>query len=79
MQMQTFNQQGSSPASSGVFVYVGHSLPKFGVTNFNFETLSSTHIRLNWDPWPIDDEPINGFKVLFTYSIFNAFAIITSF
>lgn len=59
--MQTFNVQGSSSASEGVFFYVGHSLPKSRVKNAQIRVLSSTLINLQWLKWM--DEPINGYKI----------------
>lgn len=63
IQMQTFNQEGSSPSSEPVFAYVGFSVPKMSVNRLRAETLSSTQIRVSWDNWPQKDDPVSGFKV----------------
>ncbi|VDM39837.1 unnamed protein product [Toxocara canis] len=67
VQMQTFNEQGSSEPSAPLFVYVGYSIPKRRVVNVIAEPLSSTSIAVRWDPWiELSDDVISGFKIRYT-------------
>lgn len=67
VQMQTFNEQGSSEPSAPVFVYVGYSIPKRKVNSLVAEPLSSTSIAVRWDPWvELPDDVISGFKIRYT-------------
>ncbi|KRY55869.1 Protein sidekick -like protein, partial [Trichinella britovi] len=66
VQLQTFNQIGSSVASKPHFVYVAYSIPETAVTGLRAEPISSTEANVSWDPWPADASPINGFKVYYS-------------
>ncbi len=63
VQVQTFNQQGSSAPSAPVFVYVGYSIPKQNVSDFSAKSMSSTSIALRWSSWKDPDDVISGFKI----------------
>ncbi|TMS37371.1 hypothetical protein L596_004315 [Steinernema carpocapsae] len=62
--MQTTNSVGNSFSSYPKFVYVGYSVPKQQIEDLNGESLSSTSLRVSWNPWiEIDGDAINGYKV----------------
>ncbi|KRZ30000.1 Protein sidekick -like protein [Trichinella pseudospiralis] len=71
VQLQTFNQIGSSVASKPHFVYVAYSIPETAVTGLRAEPISSTEANVSWDPWPADASPINGFKVYYSKETFD--------
>uniref|UniRef100_A0A1I7W993 Fibronectin type-III domain-containing protein n=1 Tax=Heterorhabditis bacteriophora TaxID=37862 RepID=A0A1I7W993_HETBA len=61
--MRTFNNEGSSPFSPPVFIYVGYSIPKRKILNVLAEARSSSSISVQWDPWINDSDVISGFKI----------------
>ncbi|XP_052901229.1 protein sidekick isoform X2 [Anopheles moucheti] len=48
--LQPFNSQGSGPASSPVAVYVGEAVPIGEPLNIEGKAISSTEVRLSWNP-----------------------------
>ncbi|VDP48490.1 unnamed protein product, partial [Soboliphyme baturini] len=63
IQLQAFNQLGSSPPTDAQFVYVAYAVPANAVTGLRGEALSSTELKILWDLWPSSWEPIIGFKI----------------
>ncbi|KAK0397791.1 hypothetical protein QR680_002272 [Steinernema hermaphroditum] len=62
--VQTVNSFGNSVSSRPKFVYVGYSIPKQRVEGLTGESISSTSLRITWDPWKEKDgDAINGYKV----------------
>ncbi|GMR45684.1 hypothetical protein PMAYCL1PPCAC_15879 [Pristionchus mayeri] len=61
VQLRSTNAEGSSPASTPSFVYVGFAVPKATVSGLLVEPLSSTSLAVRWDALPRDQ--ITGYKV----------------
>lgn len=67
VQVQSFNEQGSSMPSSPVIVYVGYSIPKQKIANIVAEAVSPTSIAVSWDPWVNHpDDVISGFRIRYS-------------
>ncbi|KFD51708.1 hypothetical protein M513_07404, partial [Trichuris suis] len=65
IQLQTFNRVGSSHPSRPQFVYVGYTVPVSPVAGLRAEPVTSTEVRVLWEPWNHELSPINGFKVYY--------------
>ncbi|KAG7176448.1 sidekick-like 1 [Homarus americanus] len=62
-----FNAQGESPSSAPITVYVGEAVPTGNPKNVKTEALSSTEIKISWEPPEEQDKngELLGYKIFY--------------
>ena len=71
--VQAFNSQGDGPKSSPITVYVGEAVPTGFPRNFEGNAVSSTEVRLRWEPMDkhLQNGDLLGYKIFYfvTFSL----------
>lgn len=67
VKVYAFNQQGDSPPSPPVTVYVGEAVPMGEPLNVVSKAVSSTEMKITWDPPPekLRNGELHGYKVFY--------------
>ncbi|KAK4323993.1 hypothetical protein Pmani_005348 [Petrolisthes manimaculis] len=63
----SYNAQGESPSSAPITVYVGEAVPTGNPQNIQAEALSSTEIKISWEPPEEQDKngELLGYKIFY--------------